>query len=91
MKYRFKPTQRFWESFYALESSQKDSTRRAWKIFKENPFDSRLRPHKIHKLSAYYGRTIYAVDVEGDLRAVFYIEGDLIVTVDIGTHDIYKR
>jgi len=90
MKYRFKPTQRFWESFYALPSDQKDSTRRAWKIFKENPFDSRLRPHKIHKLSARYGRTIYAVEIEADLRVVFYLEADVVVTVDIGAHTIYR-
>ena len=90
MNYRFKPTKRFWESFYDLSSSQKDSTRRAWKIFKQNPFDPRLCPHKIHRLSSEYGQTIYAVDIEGDLRAVFYVEGNLVVTVDIGTHDIYK-
>jgi len=90
MKYRFKPTQRFWESFYALPSAQKDSTRRAWKIFKENPFDSRLRSHKIHKLSARYGRTIYAVEIEADLRVVFYLEADVVVTVDIGAHTIYR-
>ena len=81
MKYRFKPTENFWQSFYHLTSSQKESTRRAWKIFKQNPFDPRLRPHKILRLSAHYGRTIYAVDVERDC----------VVTVDIGTHDIYKR
>ena len=91
MKYRFKPTQQFWESFYALSSSQKESTRRAWKIFKENPFDPRLRSHKIHKLSARYGRTIYAAEIEADLRATFYLEGDLVVTVDIGSHDIYRE
>jgi len=90
MKYRFKPTENFWESFYALTPRQKDSTRRAWKIFKENPFDPRLRTHKIHRLSANYGRTIYAVDIEGDLRAVFFTKDDCIVTLDIGTHDIYK-
>ena len=90
MKYRFKPTQRFWESFYALSPIQEDSTRRAWRIFKENPFDARLRTHKIHKLSARYGRTIYAVEIEADLRAVFYSEGDIVVTVDIGSHDIYR-
>jgi mRNA-degrading endonuclease YafQ of YafQ-DinJ toxin-antitoxin module len=90
MKYRFKPTENFWESFYDLSSSQKDSTRQAWQIFKENPFDPRLRTHKIHRLSAQYGRTIYAVEIEGDLRAVFFIENDLVVTVDIGTHEIYK-
>ena len=75
MKYRFKPTQRFWESFCALSPSQKESTRRAWKIFQENPFDPRLRPHKIHKLSARFNKTIYAVEIEADLRAVFYVEG----------------
>jgi hypothetical protein len=91
MKYRYKPTQNFWESFYDLSQEQKDSTRRAWKIFKENPFDPRLRTHKIHRLSARYGRVIYAVEIEGDLRAVFFIEEDCVVTVDIETHDIYKR
>jgi mRNA-degrading endonuclease YafQ of YafQ-DinJ toxin-antitoxin module len=90
MNYKFKPTERFWESFYNLGSRQKDSTRQAWKIFKENPFDPRLRTHKIHRLSAHYGRTIYAVDIEGDLRAVFYIDRDCVVTVDIGTHAVYK-
>ncbi len=90
MKYRFKPTENFWESFYDLSPGQKDSARRVWKIFKANPFDPRLRTHKIHRLSARYGRIIYAVDIENDLRAVFFIEGDCVVTVDIGTHDIYK-
>ena len=90
MNYKFKTAEQFWKSFYDLSSNQKDSTRQAWKIFKDNPFDPRLRPHKIHRLSAHYGRTIYAVDIEGDLRAVFFIEGDCVVTVDIGTHDIYK-
>jgi len=90
MKYRFRATQRFWESFYALSPSQKDSTRRVWKIFKENPFDPRLRSHKIYKLSARYSRTIYAAEIEANLRAVFYIEGDMVVTVDIGSHDIYR-
>jgi hypothetical protein len=90
MSFRFKASRRYWQSFYALPASQKESARRAWKIFKENPFDPRLRPHKIHKLSAFYGRTIHAVEVEGDLRVVFYLEGDLVMTVDIGSHDVYR-
>lgn len=89
MKYRYKPTRRFWESFYDLSSAQKNAVRRAWRTFKLNPFDPRLRPHKIHRLSAQYGRTIFAVDIESNLRAVFYIERDQVVTVDIGTHEIY--
>ena len=62
----------------------------AFKIFKENPFDPRLRPHKIHKLSALYGKTIHAVDIEANLRAAFYIEGNTVWSVDVGTHDIYR-
>jgi hypothetical protein len=84
MKYRFKPTQQFWESFYALSPDQKDSTRWAWKIFKENLFDPRLRVRKVHRISARCGRTIYAAEVEANLRVVFYIEHDIVVTVDIG-------
>lgn len=90
MNYKFKPTEQFWKSFYALSSAQKESTRGAWLIFKNNPFDPRLRTHKIHRLSSHYGRIIYAVEIEGDLRAVFFIKDDCVITVDIGTHDIYK-
>lgn len=90
MRYRFRPTQQFWESFYALSPAQKNSTRKAWRIFKEDPFDPRLRVHKIQKLSARYGRTIYAVQIEANLRVVFYLEHDVVVTVDVGSHTIYR-
>ena len=33
---------------------------------------------------------VVAVDVEAELRVVFYVESDLVVTVDIGSHDIYR-
>ncbi|HEY0551837.1 MAG TPA: hypothetical protein VGF13_19700 [Verrucomicrobiae bacterium] len=90
MKYQFRATETFWENFYALPPAQKESVRRAWQIFKQDPFHSRLRPHKIHKLSALYQKTIHAVDIEADLRVVFFIEGGTVWSVDIGTHDIYK-
>ncbi len=61
MKYRYGVTDNFWERFYALPPSQKESARRAWAIFKKDPFDPRLRTHKIHRLSSEYGRTIYSV------------------------------
>jgi hypothetical protein len=35
-----------------LSSAQKESARRAWKIFKEDSFDPRLRTHKILRLDA---------------------------------------
>lgn len=90
MKYRFGATQRFWEKFEALPARQKASVNSAWKIFKENPFDPRLRSHKIHRLSSQYRRTIYAAEIEGDLRVLFCIEDDRVVTMDVGSHDVYR-
>jgi hypothetical protein len=89
MKYRYRAAEKFWTSFYRLSPQQKDSCRKAWRVFKEDPFDSRLRPHKIHRLSARYRRTIYAVAIEGDLRLLFYLEGETITSLIVGTHGIY--
>ena len=90
MKYRFQASRAFWKSFTKLPERQQVSAKAAFKIFKTNPFDPRLRAHKINSLSAYYGKTIYAAEIEGDLRAAFYVESDVIFTVDIGSHAIYR-
>ena len=91
MKYRYRAVEAFWTSFYRLNPTQKQSTRLVWQIFKVDPFDPRLRTHKIQRLSAHFGRTIYAVEIEGDLRSTFYVDGEAVVSLIIGTHDIYKR
>ena len=90
MNYRFRAAQSFRRSLAKLSPSRKKAAQAAFRIFRNNPFDPRLRTHKIHKLSAAYGKTIYAVCIEADLRAVFYLEGDIVWTVDIGTHAIYQ-
>ncbi len=90
MKYSFQASENFWKKFYRLSSQQKESVRLAWIIFKDNPFDSRLGTHRINSLSAHYKKTIYSVVIEADLRAVFYCEGNVVWTVDIGTHAVYK-
>jgi hypothetical protein len=91
MSYRYRAVERFWTGFYRLSPAQKESARKAWVIFKKDPFDPRLRTHKIHRLSATYGRTIYAVEIEGDLRSTFYLDGETVVSLIIGTHEIYKE
>ncbi len=90
MKHRFKAAETFWQAFYALPPEQKESVRRAWVIFKVDPFDSRLGTHKIHRLSARYKTTVHPVVIEADLRAVFMVQGDTVLTLDLGTHDIYR-
>lgn len=90
MKYSYAATDTFWKAFYSLPSKQKESTRDAWTIFRQDPFDPRLRTHKIHRLSAIMGKTVHAVVIEGDLRAVFYTEGGTVITFNIGSHSVYR-
>jgi hypothetical protein len=90
MNYRVRAATSFWRSWCGLSEVQRQAARKAFLIFKSNPFDPRLRPHKIHRLSAQFGRTIYAVDIAGDLRATFFVDGETVWSVSIGTHDIYK-
>jgi mRNA-degrading endonuclease YafQ of YafQ-DinJ toxin-antitoxin module len=87
---KFRASKTFWKKFYALSAEQKEKTREAWKIFKADPFDPRLKTHVINALSGRAGRTIYSVKIEGDLMAVFYIEGETVWSFDIGDHGIYK-
>ncbi|WP_395742543.1 hypothetical protein [Prosthecobacter sp.] len=90
MTYRYLATPQFWRSYARLSENQKASATRTYGIFKENPFDPRLRTHKIASLSSRFGRTIYSVWIEPDLRAVFYLDGSDCISVDIGTHAIYR-
>ena len=90
MKYRFRAAKPFHRDLAKLLPNQYRSAVDAYKIFKQNPFDPRLRTHKIHRLSAQYGKTIYSVYIEADLRAVFYIENDTVWSVALGTHTIYR-
>ena len=89
-RYRCKAAPKFWGSYRKLTSAQRQAAFTAWKIFRENPFDRRLRTHKIARLSAVAGRTVYAVEIQADLRAVFTLEGNIVTSLDIGTHAIYR-
>ncbi len=90
MAYSYRATPQFWRSYRKLTASQQASAKKTWLIFKADPFDARLRTHKIASLSARFGRTIYSVWIETDLRAVFYLNGADCVSVDIGSHAIYR-
>ena len=91
MKYRYIAQPKFWKNYRKLPPSQQESTKKAWHVFKKDPFDAKLRAHRIHSLSAIFKRTVHAAVIEGDLRVVFFLEGNTVVTVDIGSHDIYKN
>jgi mRNA-degrading endonuclease YafQ of YafQ-DinJ toxin-antitoxin module len=90
VKYRFRSAKSFRRALAGLNPKQKQAAKAAFRIFKGNPFDPRLRAHKIHKLSAAHGKTVYSAFIEADLRAVFYLDGNTVWSVDIGTHAIYR-
>ena len=35
-------------------------------------------------------KTVFSVTIKGNLKAVFYVQGNTVVSFDIGTHDIYQ-
>lgn len=52
-------------------------------IFVSDPFDRRLRTHKLSgKL-----KELWSFSVTYDNRIIFYFEGEKAVFIDIGTHD----
>lgn len=89
--YLLKTTPAFRKALRKLSSGQKASARKAFSLFKSVPFDAQLQTHKIDGLSAKLGRTIYSVRIESDLRAIFNIESELVVSLDIGDHAIYRK
>ncbi len=91
MKYRCSATPSFRKALRKLSPSQKRSAKAAFAIFRSDPFDPRLGTHKIHRLSAKLGRTIYTVKVEADLRALFYLDGNHVVSIDVGSHRLYRE
>ncbi len=55
-------------------------------ILIENPFDNRLKTHKLHGIL----KGLYACTIDYDLRLIFTIENeeiDSLILIDIGSHD----
>jgi len=88
--YTFKRTPQFRRSFDGLSPDEQAAARQAFTIFKKNPFDPSLRTHKINRLSALHKKTVYSVAILNNLRAVFHMDGSVVTSLDIGSHDIYK-
>jgi hypothetical protein len=88
--YVFKRTPQFRRAFDGLDPASQKAAKEAFKIFKKDPFDPALGTHKINRLSSVMKRIVYSVKIQSDLRATFYIKGNKVISLDIGTHDIYK-
>jgi len=87
-KYKFVGTKSFWREYESLSPDKKAAADAAFLKFKKNPFS--LGTHKISRLSALYGEPVWSVVVLGNLRSLFVVHGDTVVSVSIGDHSIYK-
>jgi mRNA-degrading endonuclease YafQ of YafQ-DinJ toxin-antitoxin module len=91
VKYQYRAVEKFWRDFYKLSPEQKESVRRAWRIFKQDPFHPSLKSHEIRELSARAKHTIYSAVIEVDLRVIFRVDDNWVTSLDVGTHRIYRR
>ncbi len=86
--YLFVFDRRFERDFKHLSADLQDIARDRIKIFRADPFDSRLHAHKLHgKLEVRW-----AFSVTSSCRIVFHFtDPKTIVLQAIGQHDIYDR
>ena len=90
--YEFWRAKSFKNQFKKLPQAQQQAAKKTFKnIFILDPFDPRLGTHKINHLSARYKTTVWSATIAGDLKVVFFIEGNKVWSFGIGTHAIYGR
>jgi mRNA-degrading endonuclease YafQ of YafQ-DinJ toxin-antitoxin module len=90
--YEFWRAKSFKNQFEKLPKKQQKAAKKTFKnIFSIDPFDSRLGTHKINRLSARYKTTVWSATIEGNLKVVFFIEGNKVWSFGIGTHAIYDQ
>jgi toxin HigB-1 len=78
---------RFARKFKKLPKNVKEKAYGLEKIFRKNPFDSRLKTHKLHGTL----KDFWAISISFEYRIGFtFVSGNLVRFHDIGTHDIYK-
>tara|TARA_Y100000031_G_scaffold155572_1_gene206747 strand:- start:256 stop:519 length:264 start_codon:yes stop_codon:yes gene_type:complete len=87
MAQAIKTTASFDRRYKKLPRKIKDKAKEKENIFRNNPFDHRLRTHKLHgkekEMWAFW------IDYKYRIKFVFLGEGEVLL-LDVGTHDMYK-
>jgi addiction module RelE/StbE family toxin len=78
---------KFAKQFKKLSKEIQLSALECEKIFRKNPFDPKLKTHKLHGTMKEY----WAFSISYNYRIGFtFVESDLVHFHAIGSHDIYK-
>lgn len=86
MEILYTPT--FEKAYRKSEMITKEFAKKQEQIFRINPFDKRLKTHKLQ------GRLkdFWSFSITHTIRIVFeFIDSDVVVFHDIGNHDIYNK
>ncbi len=77
----------FEKHYKKLSAQIKEKAKKKEKIFRENPFDSGLKTHKLHGKE----KEVWAFWVDYDYWIKFiFLNDEEVLFLDIGTHGIYK-
>jgi len=76
-------TRRFEKQYRKLRPSQKDRFKERLRLFEQDPNSKVLRNHPLK--GKYIGYR--SIDIAGDLRALYYIDGEkIVIFAFIGSH-----
>lgn len=75
----------FLRSFEKLSKDIQDLFRAKEIIFRNNPFDPRLKTHKLK------GKDEWAFLITYKIRIIFNWKKDIVALANIGDHSIYRR
>lgn len=77
----------FKKNYRKLPEIIKEKSLKKELIFRNNPFDPRLKTHKLSGKEKFYWA--FWVDDSYRIKFIFLSNGEVLF-LDIGTHDIYK-
>ena len=81
------PTTHFAKAYRNLPEKIRLDAKHKEEIFKVNPFDNRLKTHKLK--GRFMGMWSYSINYQH--RIVFrFIDTETVIYYDIGTHDVYR-
>ncbi len=78
---------KFAKQFKKLPKEVKESAIECEKLFRVNPFDPKLKTHKLHGTMKDY----WAFSISYSYRVGFtFVEGNLVRFHTVGTHSVYR-
>ncbi|MBI2446649.1 MAG: type II toxin-antitoxin system mRNA interferase toxin, RelE/StbE family [Parcubacteria group bacterium] len=84
MKINYHP--RFINSYKKLSLSIKNKAEVKECIFRKNPFDRRLKTHKLHGKI----KNLWSFSIDAKYRVVFEFDNSDVIILDVGNHEIYR-